>query len=63
MTLIKICGLTRMEDALLANELGADFVGFVFVPESPRSVTAEIARECKEAIHRATPAGRAPARA
>jgi phosphoribosylanthranilate isomerase len=37
-TLIKICGLTRAEDVALAEELGADFVGFVFVPESPRYV-------------------------
>ena len=35
---IKICGITRSEDAALAIELGADFLGFVFVPESPRYV-------------------------
>jgi phosphoribosylanthranilate isomerase len=39
MTKIKICGITRDEDAALAEELGADFLGFIFVPESPRSVT------------------------
>ena len=45
MTLIKICGITRHEDAVLAVELGADFLGFIFVPESPRYVTAGRVRE------------------
>ncbi len=40
MTPIKICGLTRAEDALLAWELGASALGFVFHPASPRNVTA-----------------------
>jgi phosphoribosylanthranilate isomerase len=46
MTKIKICGITRAEDAALAIELGADYLGFVFVPESPRYVTPERAMEC-----------------
>lgn len=35
---VKICGLTRAEDAILAASLGAHYLGFVFVRESPRYV-------------------------
>ena len=36
--LIKICGLTRAEDLLLADQLGADFTGFIFAQEYGRNV-------------------------
>ena len=42
---IKICGITRPEDALAAAEAGADAVGLVFYAKSKRAVTAVQARE------------------
>lgn len=41
MTKIKICGITREEDAVLAADRGADFLGFIFVPTSPRHIEPE----------------------
>jgi len=37
--LVKVCGLTREEDLAVAVETGADLVGFVLVPESPRAAS------------------------
>ncbi len=44
-TRIKICGITRPQDALAAADGGADAIGMVFYPESPRAVSAAQARE------------------
>ncbi len=45
--LIKICGLTREEDAFFCAELGADLLGFIFHPGSPRNTTPEFPARLK----------------
>jgi len=49
-TRVKICGVRRAEDALLAAELGASAVGFVFWPESPRFIDPYRARPIVRAL-------------
>jgi phosphoribosylanthranilate isomerase len=50
MTRIKICGITREEDALAAARHGADFLGFIFVPSTPRYVEPERAAAIAAAV-------------
>lgn len=47
---IKICGNTRAEDAIAAADLGADFLGFIFIEASPRHVEAEHVAEIARAV-------------
>lgn len=45
MVKIKICGVTRVEDAVLAAEEGADAIGLNFVDGYPRCITTKVARD------------------
>ena len=48
--ILKICGITRLTDALHAVREGATAIGFVFWPGSPRSVSPELASEIVAAL-------------
>jgi len=53
MTWVKICGITNLEDALVAVDAGADAVGFVFYEKSPRKVEATTVRAIVEKVPKA----------
>lgn len=50
MTRIKCCGMTRIEDALLAAQLGADAIGMVFTSRSKRQIDVARARAITRAL-------------
>jgi phosphoribosylanthranilate isomerase len=52
MTFVKICGITRLDDARAALESGARAIGFVFWPRSPRYVEPGRAREIVRGLGR-----------
>jgi phosphoribosylanthranilate isomerase len=52
MTRVKICGLTTLEDAQQAAELGAWALGMIFWPDSPRRCTVEQAEAIGAQLHR-----------
>ena len=47
---VKICGITRVDDARAAARAGADAIGLVFYPPSPRCLTPAQARGLREAL-------------
>ena len=47
-TRVKICGITRVSDGVAAAEAGADAIGLVFYPPSPRNVGLTQAAEIVE---------------
>jgi len=51
---VKICGLTRREDAQHAAGAGADYLGVVLVPESPRCLDPRVARGVVKGLNPAT---------
>ena len=51
MTKVKICGITRAEDAQFCAKMGVDFIGFIFVKSSPRYVDPK-GLECGSASYR-----------
>lgn len=50
MTMVKFCGLSRLEDIAVANELLPDMVGFVFARASRRTVTRGAAEKLGRAL-------------
>jgi phosphoribosylanthranilate isomerase len=50
MTKVKICGITNLDDAVVAAEAGADFLGFLFYARSPRYIAAEVVREIAQGL-------------
>jgi phosphoribosylanthranilate isomerase len=49
---IKICGLTRLDDANAALDAGADYIGFILFAGSVRAITAPAMRKVLDALHR-----------
>jgi len=49
-TRVKICGITRAADAHAAAQAGADAIGLVFYPPSPRYLSVERAREIRDSL-------------
>ena len=57
MTFIKLCGITRPEDLALCEELGVEYVGFNFVPSSPRCISINRAKTLVSGLKRSKAVG------
>jgi phosphoribosylanthranilate isomerase len=58
MTQVKICGITNLEDALVAVEAGTDLLGFIFYEPSPRYVAPEVVQEIVSSVKRQVAGGK-----
>ena len=47
---VKVCGITTLDDALMASRAGADLLGLNFYPKSPRYIAPDAARELANAL-------------
>ena len=47
---VKICGITNYDDALNATNLGADYIGFQLIKDSPKKVSDKILKEVNEKL-------------
>jgi phosphoribosylanthranilate isomerase len=52
---IKICGITNLDDARAAADLGADYLGFNFYPKSPRSIAEPVCEKIAAALQTRKP--------
>ncbi len=52
---IKICGITNMEDACAAAQLGANYIGFILYPDSPRAISMKQARDIRTSLSKDFP--------
>ena len=48
---VKICGLTKEEEATYLNDVGADYAGFVFYPKSKRNISFAQAKAIREQLN------------
>ena len=57
---VKICGIMRPGDAVVAIEAGADFLGMIFVPQRHRLLDARTGRQIAQAVRASSPPGQTP---